>query len=433
MPCMDTPCGFLLCSGINIRAGCEATGDRSTKFDSSVELPCLWCSDVGRPQTTGKSIDCASAWFFDPWERREGLLRRCVNDLDSNTCSVADASISCSQPPDAPSPFLPPALPPPLPSLPPPPALPPPLPSLPPPPPLPPPPRTPPPPAPPHPCSLLIGRLDVESILPRSPQFCTKINSTSFRQYQRLRCEDYYITRPTTRREHSYRLCVYHPELASGEGARPCQPSASWISCPDKSETTTDSKIPAGFPGADADDSIDHGMAPTPQPLALPPRAPAAAPQLTPQHPSRQPPDLNEDELSKQHMGSTVPAAAQVHSLEVFAAANGDTIDGGSAPPSRQSMPAAATSGDVPTYLSLSLGDAPTYLSLSLGSCLFTAVCILMCAGISCKPAERSGTQAGNSGARFTGKVGRTSAAGKFQKLRQMDHEVDSWEPSILA
>ena len=152
-PCLTgDDCKFLLCSSsTDIRAGCEATGDRTTKFDHAARFPCLWCSDVGRLATTGRDLDCDSAYFVDPWLGEAGMLRRCVHDVGG--CTIAEASTYCSQPPIAPSPFPPPLPPLPLQPMPSPPPLP--LPSTPPsplPPPLLPPPL--PPPSPPLPLPL---------------------------------------------------------------------------------------------------------------------------------------------------------------------------------------------------------------------------------------------------------------------------------------
>ena len=179
------------------------------------------------------------------------------------------------EPPPAPPlspPPAPPPVPPPLPWKPPAPpgspptpeppySAPPPLPSI--------PPKPPSSPAPsPPPCAALIGRADVKSILPISPRFCTKITSE---EYPHLRCEDYFATRSSTRRSHSYRLCVLHPDSP----AWPCQPSASWISCPETRPEMNRSTLlhlkvnstSTAQPSVDADHSMgdmDDGQRPIP-------------------------------------------------------------------------------------------------------------------------------------------------------------------------
>jgi len=90
--------------------------------------------------------------------------------------------------------------------------------------------------------SISISDVDSIDSIPESPHYCTKINSTSFRRYQHLRCEDYFVTR---QRDQKHRLCVFHPELAHGVGARPCQTSHEWIApCP-RSNANSEIKLPA--------------------------------------------------------------------------------------------------------------------------------------------------------------------------------------------
>ena len=63
--------------------------------------------------------------------------------------------------------------------------------------------------------SISIPDMENMDSIPESPHYCTKINTTSFRRYQHLRCEDYFVTRNAGKRDQKHRLCVFHPKLAA--------------------------------------------------------------------------------------------------------------------------------------------------------------------------------------------------------------------------